>query len=94
MEDISIVHDTSSPHANLKSYLDCKEECAKQKDCLLWTHIGGRCYLKTDNTFTATNSKVTSGKKGCNSSGKWIDKHMAHFRDFQCKSSRAHPVLE
>ena len=68
MDEIGLAN-TSSAYVNLENHFDCKQKCIKEKDCLMWTYIGRRCYLKNDNTFAVTNALVTAGKRGCNSLG-------------------------
>ena len=69
MRGAGIVKDTSSPREKFESNRKCKERCKEDKSCLRWTHIGGMCYLKKENTFTVENSLVTAGKKGCHTAG-------------------------
>ena len=69
MRGASIAKDTFPADEKLESNQQCKERCKEDRNCLRWTHIGGMCYLKKENTFTVENSLVTAGKKGCHREG-------------------------
>ena len=75
----SIVYDSSTvnhyinyshPYEKLETHLHCKQRCIEKNDCQMWTHIGGNCILKTENNFIVDNALLTSGQKGCSTSGK------------------------
>lgn len=70
MDGIGKIDEDSMPHVKFQAHLDCKRKCIEEKDCLMWTFYGGKCYLKNENTYVSTAKLVTSGKKGCITAGK------------------------
>ena len=69
MENIGQLNVDVPQHKYVETHLECKRKCKEDKDCLVWSYVGGKCYLKNENTYSVKSPMVTSGTKGCATSG-------------------------
>ena len=53
-------------HVGVENATECLNKCNSNKECSLWTFIGGQCYLKNLNTFEGQKDNAFSGMKICN----------------------------